>query len=75
MYTKVGLILRIVLVIFLFAVPIALAMIIWFTPALEAYSSIVALSAVNVPLGIAEVMFLTRAAIFPKNGKAWWKEW
>lgn len=71
---KVSRILRTLLVVFLFAIPIALAMVVWFTPVIDSNQVLVALSAINLPLSLAEIMFLVRAVIFPRDGRKWWKE-
>ncbi len=71
---KVSYALKVLLTIFLFAIPIALTMIVWCTPALEVNKFLVGVSTINLALSIAEVMFLVRAVIFPRNGKKWWRE-
>lgn len=72
---KIDFILKAILVIILFAVPIAITAVIWFTPGLDTNKVLVGVSTINVILSIAEVMFLVRAAIFPKHGKKWWQNW
>lgn len=71
---KIDLGLRIILSVILFAVPIVLAILVWSIPSTEVPNYITGLVTANVFLGIAEVIFLVRAAIFPKNGKRWWLE-
>lgn len=71
---KINYIFKVLLTVLLFATPIALTMIVWFTPALEVNKFLVGVSTINLVLSIAEVMFLVRAAIFPRNGKKWWRE-
>lgn len=71
---KVTYIFKVLLTVFLFAVPIVLTMIVWFTPALEVNKFLVGVSTINLTLSIAEIMFLVRAVVFPRNGKKWWRE-
>lgn len=65
-------ILKIILSVLLFIVPLFLTISIWLSPEIGNIPVVIGVSAINLILSIAEVMFLVKAAIFPKNGKKWW---
>ena len=69
---KVDKVLKIVLTVFLLAVPSATGIAVWCVPAIDKMPVLVALSATNLFLGLAEVVFLIRSVIFPRNNKKWW---
>lgn len=72
--SKLDKVLKIILTTFLFAIPISLAMVIWYDPVISGSLLAVGLATANLAFGIAEVMFLYRAVIFPKGGRKWWRE-
>jgi hypothetical protein len=64
--------LRVLLTVVLFAVPITTTIAIWALPPENSNPVLVGVSALNAGLSIAEVIFLVKAAIFPKGGVRWW---
>ena len=69
---KIDLGLRILLSVVLFAIPIVTTIAIWALPPENSNSVLLGVSALNAGLSIAEVIFLVKAAIFPKDGVRWW---
>lgn len=71
---KIDQILKVILTVFLFLVPSVTAIVIWSIPVLGKYPTLIAIATTNLFLSLAEVMFLVRAVIFPKNNKKWWRD-
>ena len=70
----IDLILRIVLTVVLLLIPTVLAVRLWSMPVIESNSFLLGLFTTGVFLNIAEVIFLVRAVVFPRDNKKWWKE-
>lgn len=70
--------LKVLLTAILFAVPIITTMSIWnvaatFPESREILDNfLIGVSAINIILSIAEVIFLVRAVVFPPKEKRWW---
>lgn len=71
---KVDTALKVVLTLMLFAVPLACSIATWALPDFEEHGFLVGISTTNILLSVAEIVFLVRAVIFPKNKKKWWRE-
>lgn len=69
---KIDYVLRVLLSVVLFAIPIVTTVAIWALPPENSNPILIGVSALNAGLSIAEVIFLVKAAIFPKDGVRWW---